>query len=138
MDGYLNHSEVLSKLRGAGLRPTRQRVSLANLMFVDADRHMTAESLHKEAVSAGISVSLATVYNTLNQFTDAGLLREIAVDSGRSYFDTNTGNHHHFYFESKGDLVDIPAEQVVFAKIPAAPEGARIARVDVVVRIDDN
>ncbi len=138
MEEHLNDSEVLSKLRSAGLRPTRQRIALANLMFVSGDRHMTAEVLHNEAVGAGISVSLATVYNTLNQFTDAGLLREIAVDSGRSYFDTNTGNHHHFYFESNGDLMDIPAEEVEFAKIPAAPNGARIARVDVVVRIDDN
>jgi len=138
MDKHLNDSEVLLKLRGAGLRPTRQRVALANLMFVNGDRHMTAEALHKEAVGAGISVSLATVYNTLNQFTDVGLLREIAVDSGRSYFDTNTGDHHHFYFESNGELMDIPSEEVEFAKIPTAPNGARIARVDVVVRIDNN
>lgn len=137
MNESKRYADVIAKLREVGLRPTRQRIALADLMFVGGDRHMTAEILHKEAVRAGISVSMATVYNTLNQFTAAGLLREIAVDSGRSYFDTNTGNHHHFFYERKGELVDIPAEQVVIAQLPPAPGGARVARIDVVVRLDD-
>lgn len=130
--------DLVEKLRDAGLRPTRQRVALADLMYVAGDRHMTAESLHREAVSNGISVSLATIYNTLNQFTTAGLLREIAVDSGRSYFDTNIGDHHHFYFESNGELRDIAKEEIVIAQMPPAPVGTRISRIDVVVRVDDN
>lgn len=128
-------SEVIDDLRRAGLRPTRQRIALAELMFVGVDRHINAERLHNEAVAAGVSVSLATIYNTLNQFRDAGLLREIVVESGRSYFDTNTSDHHHFYFENGGQLVDIPSEDIVLAKLPDAPDGGKISRVDVVVRV---
>lgn len=130
-------AQVTQKLRRVGLRPTRQRVDLASLMFVGDDHHMTAESLHKDARAAGFSVSLATVYNTLHQFTEAGLLREIVVDSGRSYFDTNTSEHHHFFFESNGALEDIPSEDVVLAELPDAPAGSKISRIDVIVRVTD-
>lgn len=129
---------IIAKLRDAGLRPTRQRIALAELMFTGGDRHVSAEILHNEAAQARVSVSLATVYNTLHQFTQAGLLREIAVDAGRSYFDTNTSNHHHFYFESDGHLEDIPSEDVIVSSLPVPPKGARISRVDVVVRISEN
>lgn len=129
---------IIAKLRDAGLRPTRQRIALAELMFTGGDRHVSAEILHNEAAQARVSVSLATVYNTLHQFTQAGLLREIAVDAGRSYFDTNTSDHHHFYFESDGHLEDIPSEDVIVSSLPVPPKGARISRVDVVVRISEN
>lgn len=131
------HAQITGRLREVGLRPTRQRVDLASLMFVGEDHHMSAESLHRDASKAGISVSLATVYNTLHQFTEAGLLREIVVDSGRSCFDTNTTEHHHFFFENKGVLEDIPSEDVVLAELPEAPAGSKIARVDVIVRVTD-
>src|ERR1700761_3175930 len=98
---------VIDRLRGAGLRPTRQRVALARLLFSTGDRHVTAEHLHGEAQANAIRVSLATVYNTLHQFTSAGLLREVVVEPGRSYFDTNTTDHHHFFIESNGHLEDI-------------------------------
>lgn len=127
---------LMDRLRGAGLRPTRQRVALARLLFEDGDHHITAEQLHTMALTATIRVSLATVYNTLHQFTEAGLLREIVVDSGRSYFDTNTSDHHHFFYERTGRLEDIPAGEVQIAAVPEAPAGTRIRRVDVVVRID--
>ena len=91
--------------------------------------------LHEEATSVGIEVSLATIYNTLHQFTDAGLLREVVVDAGRSYFDTNTGAHHHFFCEEDGSLVDIPGETIEVARVPAAPKGMAVERVDVVVRL---
>ena len=97
-----------ARLRQAGLRPTRQRVELAGLLFRDHDRHVTAESLHDEVTEAGVKVSLATVYNTLHQFTEAGLLRQVIVDAARSYFDTNTGDHQHFFLEKEGLLIDIP------------------------------
>src|SRR5262245_10510321 len=100
-------ADQASRLRTAGLRPTRQRMALAQLLFTDKDRHVTAETLHGEAVAAGESVSLATVYNTLHQFTEAGLLRQVVVDGSRTYFDTNTGDHHHFYREDDGLLIDI-------------------------------
>ena len=119
----------------AGLRPTRQRVALADLLFAKGDRHLSAEELHEEAVGVGVTVSLATVYNTLHQFTAAGLLRELVIESGRSYFDTNVTNHHHFFFEENGALVDIPGEHVALASIPTPPEGAKVSRVDVVVRV---
>jgi Fur family transcriptional regulator, iron response regulator len=89
--------DVSKLLRRAGLRPTRQRVALAALLFGNGDRHVTAEILHEEAVKAGERVSLATVYNTLHQFERAGLLREIAIGGQRAYFDTNISNHNHFF-----------------------------------------
>lgn len=123
-------------LTNAGLRPTRQRVALAHLLVGDGrDRHVTAESLFDAASSTGESVSLATVYNTLRAFCDAGLLREIVVDGSRSYFDTNMSDHPHFYWEDTSDLTDAPAEELQIARLPDAPEGAEIAKVDVVIRL---
>lgn len=124
------------RLRAVGLRPTRQRLALARLLFDNGDRHVTAEMLHSEVMADGMRVSLATVYNTLHQFTDAGLLREIVVEAGRSYFDTNTSDHHHFFHESNGRLTDIPAEQIDVGTVPRAPEGTRIKSVDVIVRLE--
>jgi Fur family transcriptional regulator, iron response regulator len=126
---------ILTRLRGAGLRPTRQRVALARLLFDGADRHVTAEQLHGEALTASIPVSLATVYNTLHQFTDAGLLREVVVEPGRSYFDTNIDDHHHFFCESSGMLQDIPGAAVSVGQLPLAPAGTEISRVDVIIRV---
>lgn len=129
------YTKALDDLKAAGLRPTRQRLGLGRLLFEGGDRHVTAEQLHAEASAAGLRVSLATVYNTLNQFTTAGLLREVVVESGRSYFDTNVSDHHHFFFEGSGELQDIPGEQVKVADIPEAPAGTQVARVDVIVRV---
>jgi Fur family iron response transcriptional regulator len=123
------------KLRVAGLRPTRQRIELAGHLFTGPDRHVTAESLHDEVVVSGIKVSLATVYNTLHQFTEAGLLRQVVVDAARGYFDTNTGDHQHFFLEDEGTLIDIPGETISVAGVPAAPSGLVVDRVDVVVRV---
>jgi Fur family transcriptional regulator, iron response regulator len=123
------------RLRDAGLRPTRQRLELAGLLFAHGDRHLTAESLHAEAHTAGVKVSLATVYNTLHQFTEAGLLRQVVVDAARSYFDTNIGNHQHFYCEDESRLIDIPGETIAVAGVPAPPKGTEIDRVDVVIRV---
>jgi len=129
---------IVQKLRAAGLRPTRQRMSLAKLLFEPGDRHLTAEQLHQEATAGRIRVSLATVYNTLHQFTAAGLLREVVVQPGRSYFDTNTSDHHHFFLEANGHLLDIPGDSVALAKLPAPPEGTRISRVEVIVSVAKN
>ena len=126
---------VAERLRQVGLRPTRQRVALARLLFDAGDRHVTAEQLHGEATAAAIRVSLATVYNTLHQLTAAGLMREVVVDSGRSYFDTNTDDHHHFFCESTGHLQDIPGELIRVGELPQPPAGAEIRRVDVIIRI---
>src|SRR5438477_10190690 len=126
---------VIERLRQAGLRPTRQRLALARLLFDNGDRHVTAEALHGEALTGHIRVSLATVYNALHQFTTAGLLREVVVEPGRSYFDTNTQNHHHFFCESTGLLQDIPGEMLVVGQLPKPPDGAEIRRVDVIIRI---
>jgi Fur family iron response transcriptional regulator len=128
------HKSVYEILLGAGLRPTRQRLALGELLFRCGDRHVTAERLYDEALAAKLSVSLATVYNTLHQFTDAGLLREIAVDGARVYFDTKVSDHHHFLIEDDGELYDIPGALTV-ANLPAPPQGLRIDRVDVVVRL---
>nr|WP_229729235.1 Fur family transcriptional regulator [Agaricicola taiwanensis] len=127
--------DVAGMLRKASLRPTRQRIALGRLLFSKGDRHITAEVLHEEALLARVPVSLATIYNTLNQFTDAGLLRQVAVDGAKSYFDTNTGDHHHFYLEGENRLVDIPDDSVTVDNLPSPPSGFEIARVDVVVRL---
>ncbi len=127
-------SGLVQRLRAAGLRPTRQRIALGRLLF-GADRHVTAESLHLEAAKTGEQLSLATVYNTLHQFTDAGLLRQVVVDGEKTYFDTNTGEHHHFYAKDREMLIDIPGEAVVIDGLPKAPAGMEIERVEVVVRL---
>jgi Fur family iron response transcriptional regulator len=130
------HRPVGELLADAGLRPTRQRLALGALLFgQDGDRHVTAERLYEEALAANLSVSLATVYNTLHQFTQAGLLREIAVDGARVYFDTNTADHHHFLLEDDGELYDIAGANILVADLPRPPEGLRVERVDVVVRL---
>jgi Fur family transcriptional regulator, iron response regulator len=129
--------DVAKLLRGAGLRPTQQRVALAHLLFAEGDRHVTAETLHEEALARKMPVSLATVYNTLHQFTEAGLLREVAVQCARTYFDTNTSNHYHFFCEHPGELVDIVAGSIHIEGLPEAPEGMAISRVDVLVRLVD-
>lgn len=132
-------TSILAKLKDAGLRPTRQRLSLAKLLFEGGDRHVSAEDLHAEAVANRISVSLATIYNTLHQFTSAGLLREVVVEPGRSYFDNNITPHHHFFVEGEGRLMDIPASEVALSLLPAPPQGMKVARVDVIVRLaNDN
>jgi Fur family transcriptional regulator, iron response regulator len=127
--------DFANRLRAAGLRPTRQRVALARVLFEGGHRHVTAESLHAEVKATRIPVSLATVYNALNQFRDAGLLREVVVAPGRSYFDTNTGHHHHFFVETDGELHDFPSDKVTIAGLPAPPKGTRLSRVDVIVRV---
>ena len=123
-------------LAGAGLRPTRQRLTLADLLVGDGqNRHVTAESLFDAASAAGEKVSLATVYNTLRAFCDAGLMREITVDGSKSYFDTNMTDHPHFYWEDTASLTDAPADQLEIRRLPHAPAGAEIASVDVVIRL---
>ncbi len=129
------YTSVLGRLRAANLRPTRQRLALAKLLLDGGDRHVTAEQLHTEARQNNIDVSLATVYNTLHQFTEAGLLREVVVAPGRSYFDTNTSDHHHFFVENTGDLMDIPARSVSVTELPDPPPGTSLRRVDVIVRV---
>ncbi len=123
-------------LSTAGLRPTRQRVTLAALLVGDGqNRHVTAESLFDAAKSHGEAVSLATVYNTLRTFCDAGLMQEVTVDGSKSYFDTNTHDHPHFYWEDEAKLTDAPADQLVISQLPDVPDGAEIASVDVVIRL---
>jgi Fur family iron response transcriptional regulator len=140
MDNPTGHPEMIgvdvsSLLRRAGLRPTRQRVALATLLFGNGDRHVTAEILHEEAVKGGERVSLATVYNTLHQFERAGLLREIAIGGQRAYFDTNISNHNHFFVEPDGSLLDIPGSSIRVDGLPEPPEHLKISHIDVVVRL---
>jgi Fur family iron response transcriptional regulator len=128
-------SKVLARLRVAGLRPTRQRLLLARLLLENGDRHVTAEQLHAEAANSELQVSLATVYNALHQFVEAGLLQQVVVETGRSYFDTNTAEHHHFFCEPSGMLQDIAAGELTVSGIPLPPAGTEIRRVDVIVRV---
>lgn len=130
-----NETAIETLLRDAGLRPTRQRLALGALLFGGEDRHITAEQLHAEVSKLGDHVSLATVYNTLHQFRRAGLLRELAIDSNKTYFDTNTSNHNHYMIEPEGELMDIPSDSITIDGLPEPPEGMRISHIDVVVRL---
>lgn len=138
MTSERRYTRVIQLLNRVGLRPTRQRLTLARLLFGNSDRHVTAEQLHDEAVAAKVPVSLATVYNALHQFTEAGLLREVVVEAGRSYFDTNTTQHHHFFRSDTGELQDIAADAITVSNLPVLPEGTDLDRVDVVVRVTGN
>lgn len=128
-------TDVTALLKKAGLRPTRQRVSLAELLFCGGNRHVSAEIVHEEAIIAKVPVSLATVYNTLHQFTEVGLLREVAIDGTKTYFDTNTCDHQHMFIEDENKVVDISSKTVNFKKMPVIPDDMELVRVDVVVRV---
>ena len=127
--------DIAERLKAAGLRPTRQRLLLGTLLFGKGDRHVTAELLHAEVVASGERVSVATVYNALHQFCEAGLLRELAIEGSKAYFDTNTSNHNHFYVEGEGRLMDIDGDAIRVAGLPEPPEGMKIGYIDVVVRL---
>ncbi len=128
-------SRIETKLRDAGLRPTRQRLDLARLLFREGDRHVTAEELHGEALASNVSVSLATVYNTLKQFTECGLLREVAIEGSKAYFDTKISDHQHFFFERRA--ADRPGTGAGGrVSVPELPEGMKIARIDVLIRLE--
>ncbi len=129
------YAPALARLKSAGLRPTKQRLALSRLLFEGVNRHITAEQLHVEARGHGVVVSLATVYNALHQFTASGMLREVIVDAGRSYFDTNVADHHHLFFVDEGRLEDISPDVVGLAGIPVAPDGCEIERLEVIVRV---
>jgi len=126
------------KFRSAGLRPTRQRIALGWLIFARGDRHLSAENVLEEAQASKVSISLATIYNSLHQFTEAGLLREIAIDGSRTYFDTNTTNHHHFLIEGSQLLIDIPRLAVDVLELPDPPPGKYVSDVDVIIRLKDS
>ena len=135
MDKIRPFTKALRLLKGAKLRPTQQRLALAKLLLEGEHRHVTAERLHGDASAANIRVSLATVYNTLHQFTNAGLLREVVVEPGRSYFDTNTSNHHHFFNVDRGELIDIPGDTLSVGSLPPAPKGTNVSRIDIIVQV---
>ena len=132
---HAHETPIEERLRHCGLRPTRQRVALGDLLFAKGDRHLTVEELHEEAVTAGVPISLATVYNTLHQFTEAGLIRVLAVEGSKTYFDTNISDHHHFFVEGENHVLDIPVSNLEIGNLPEPPEGMEIAHVDVVIRL---
>lgn len=129
---------VIQKLRDAGLRPTRQRMALAKCLLEGPNRHVTAESLHREMQQANSNISLATIYNCLHQFTDAGLLREVVVDSRRTYFDTNISEHHHYFMVAEGRLEDVPDGVINIDMLPDVPPGKVFSRVEVVIHVSDD
>jgi len=131
----MNTQHYIDLLRAHNLRPTRQRVVLSSLLFDDGHRHVTAEQLRCEVAALGKNMSLATIYNTLNQFAEVGLLRDIKLDDGVTYFDSNRDHHHHFFDPESNALIDIPGDAIQFKKVPMAPDGQQIERVDVVIRL---
>ncbi|MEN0000835.1 MAG: iron response transcriptional regulator IrrA [Pseudomonadota bacterium] len=135
LPGTRDKQALRVELQQKGLRPTKQRLALAELLFAVGDRHLTAEDLHAEAINAGVGVSLATVYNTLHQFTDAGLLRTLAVEGQKTYFDTNISDHHHFFREDRQEVMDVPTGTIEVGNLPEPPEGMEITNVDIVIRL---
>ncbi|MEX0345585.1 MAG: iron response transcriptional regulator IrrA [Rhizobiaceae bacterium] len=131
----MTENSVEAMVRDAGLRPTRQRVALAELLFSKGNTHLAAEELHAEALRAGHTMSLATVYNTLHQFTEAGMLRVLAIEGARTYFDTNTSDHHHYFVEGENKVIDVDGGPFSISNLPEPPEGMEIANVDVVIRL---
>lgn len=128
-------TDLRDLLAGAGLRPTKQRLALCGLLFCGGRRHFIADDLHQDAICRGFYLSLATVYNSLNQFAEAGLVRRVRIGSERNYFDTDVGNHCHFYVEVEDRIVDIPPRSIRFDRLPSPPAGYRISKVDVVIRL---
>jgi len=131
----MNIQYYTNLLRAHNLRPTRQRVVLSELLFDNGHRHVTAEQLRCEVAAKGENMSLATIYNTLNQFAEVGLLRDIKLDDGVTYFDSNRDHHHHFFDQEANTLIDIPGDAITFKKIPDAPAGQQIERIDVIIRL---
>jgi len=134
IEGLKSADWMSAQLRDAGLRPTRQRVDLGRILFAKGNRHVSVEDLHAEAAAAGVRVSLATVYNALHRFTEAGLLHEVALDNGRTYFDTNISDHHHFFVEGEGRLIDVVAD-IGVDRLPKPPAGMEITSVELMVRV---
>lgn len=131
----MSKTSLSARLARAGLRPTAKRVQLAHVLFDGGDKHFTAEQAHEMATKAGMKMSQATVYNTLNQLAAAGLLHRIALDSKRTFFDTNTGDHHHIFYDDNSELVDVPLDQVKVSGTPALKPGETIRRIDVILRV---
>ena len=131
----LTTSEIAKLLDKAELRQTRQRTQLAKMLFQAENRHFTAEQLHKEARTTGGTISLATIYNTLHQFRTAGLLRQVIVEPGKVYFDTNTEPHHHFYIEDDGELLDVERSEIEISTLPEIPKDCAIQETDVIIRL---
>ncbi|QND52363.1 transcriptional repressor [Phyllobacterium sp. 628] len=134
-DGRFTSSAIRAKIKAAGLRPTKQRLALGQILFHHGEGHVTAEKLHRDATRAGHRISLATVYNTLNQFAEAGLLGKVNLDGDQSCFDINVSDHHHFYVEALDLLIDIPASELEFAKLPAPPAGYKISKINVLIQL---
>mgnify|MGYP001176251720 FL=1 len=128
-------SKEIEKLKEAGLRVTKQRIAVANIIFENKNHHFTAESLYKESLKKNCRLSMATIYNTLRNFTEANLLREVFIDSDRRYYDTNLTDHHHLYFSDSGHLEDVQSNQIQISKFPDIPQGLKIDRMDMIIRV---
>ena len=128
------YGEIIERIKSVGLRPTHQRISLAKLLFEHGNRHVTAELLHQEASKAGVTVSLATIYNTLHQFSKVGLLNQIVIEAGRSYFDTNVVDHYHMFNEDTRILTDIDKKEITINGLSSITQGEDISKIDVIVR----
>ncbi len=129
--------KIETRLQSAGLRATPKRIAIGGLLFDGCDRHVTADDVAIMARKAGVRVSLATVYNTLNQFVTAGLMKRITLDTDRTYFDTNISEHHHLFFEQNGVLHDIPGDSIRVEGLPEIPKGSKVRAVEVIVRMTD-
>jgi Fur family iron response transcriptional regulator len=133
-------NDFITRLRLSGLRPTKQRLTICKVLFDRKDTfHFTIDNLKKKIEKNTKSkLSLATVYNTIHAFKNSGYLKEISLQGNKTFFDTNSKSHHHFYDQDTGDLIDIKNEDISISKIPAAPKGKKIREVEVTVSVANN
>ena len=125
---------VEAKLRASGVKPTNQRIEIGMLLFA-SPRHMSADQIIGDLRAAGSRVSKATVYNTLNLFSEHGLAREVSVDPARQFYDSTTTPHHHFYNVDTGELTDIGLDELQFSRLPDLPAGTEAHDIEVIVRV---
>ena len=131
----LNSLKAIELLKNVALRPTKQRIALTKILFQENNLHVTAEQLHSEAIRKGYKISLATVYNALNSFKEAGIVKQVLVEPGKIYFDTNTESHHHFYIEETGELVDVPDDECKIVSLPRIPAEYMVSQVEITIRL---
>ena len=128
------YHQAMKKIESSGIRPTKQRRVLAKILFEKGNRHLSADELFHDVKKEDRKISMATVYNTLKQFTSLGLVREVVVDQNKSLYCTNHKSHYHLYIEDEGKIVDIPTKNIDL-NIPSIPACLQLHNIDVIVRI---
>jgi len=137
MTTNLHVKKALEMLDNSPLKLTSQRINLIKTLFEGGNQHFSAEDAYNKVKVTGLRISLATIYNCLNQFTTHGILKMVKASSDKVYYDTNLETHHHFFCRTSGELTDIDAKKVYISKLPKIPEGKKLNSIEVIVNITD-